>query len=618
MWLINVNTIELEEFKYDDIPEYTILSHRWQKDEVTYNDMKSADRKHKLGYCKIVQTCRLTARMGLKYTWVDTCCINKNSLVELADAIKSMFKWYRRAQLCIAFLYDVGQRNHQFAGSSWFTRAWTLQELIAPHIVKFYDGNWDFLGTKKDLVTDLSAITAVDLAILDGSQGVRRFSVAQRMSWAVGREAERPEDTAYSLLGLFDVEMPLLYGEGQQKAFLRLQKTIIADSDDQSIFAWDIGSHFQEYSGGLLATSALCFARCGKTVRRYHDRDLKSGFVVTNAGVNIELLTIPYSMNTSLAILACGEKRQKQSFNAILVQRLERNQQFVRVTGGKRSVYTVTQREIQSLNTLDIPLTINVRQEIVHCKVNKPHAIWLRKFDLPNHSKHALRRATYISRNVRTYLDPTKEVVFQFPPSCHGTAGIIYAPSKTWKGRISWLKFGFTAEFAPSCVFGTYSSKHKLVQPHNSCNAANALKSWPRTKSDMGLFDNSWLSSNKCQNMNEEDWNRYGCCTVVGSQKDGIQYLFPHLKLIIRIYQSRLSLIDPTRLQRGTKLWDDVEYIWTFDIISTVGYGRAQMQFYSSMIGDMIIIHQGKQGLIPAIPKTARTQPYEAKLHEKR
>ncbi|RYP01527.1 hypothetical protein DL764_006193 [Monosporascus ibericus] len=168
------------------------------------------------------------------------CCIDKASSAELTEAINSMFRWYRNAEICYAYLSDIpsAKRIHQkLERSRWFTRGWTLQELIAPAEVVFYSMDWDHVGTKSELSASISSITKIDASFLD-SKNLMSASVAQRMSWAAHRETSRPEDIAYCLLGIFDINMPLIYGEGM-KAFQRLQEEIIESYPmDYSFFAW--------------------------------------------------------------------------------------------------------------------------------------------------------------------------------------------------------------------------------------------------------------------------------------------------------------------------------------------------------------------------------------------
>jgi hypothetical protein len=221
----------------DKIPRYAILSHTWGADakEVTFKDLIDGKGKDKTGYDKIQFCGEQAARNGLQYFWVDTCCIDKSSSAELQEAITSMFTWYRNADKCYAYLTDVpSHTNNQnssetleaaFLESRWFTRGWTLQELIAPRSVEFFCWNGKRLGDKKSLEEQLHKITGIPVSALRGTP-LSGFGVDERMLWVGNRETKRGEDKAYSLLGIFDISMPLLYGEGRVKALRRLQEAI--------------------------------------------------------------------------------------------------------------------------------------------------------------------------------------------------------------------------------------------------------------------------------------------------------------------------------------------------------------------------------------------------------
>ncbi|KAF2096003.1 HET-domain-containing protein, partial [Rhizodiscina lignyota] len=233
MWLIDTATFHLTEFTLDaQRPKYAILSHRWiEGEEVTFQEMRSnglpPDRS------EISQCCKLARAEGIAYAWVDTCCIDKTSSAELTEAINSMYHWYADSEICYAYLADVHvQESSTLTKSSWFTRGWTLQELIAPEQVLFYDHGWTPLGSRSDLSWELSYITGIAEAVLAQQKAVNFCSIAERMSWASRRTTTRKEDMAYGLLGLFQVNMPMLYGEGGERAFLRLQEEIIKSSDD--------------------------------------------------------------------------------------------------------------------------------------------------------------------------------------------------------------------------------------------------------------------------------------------------------------------------------------------------------------------------------------------------
>jgi len=245
MRLINTKTYAFEEFIGRKIPKYAILSHTWEEEEVTFADFTSKPRVwEKKGWAKIDKTCKMASQNGYQYAWVDTCCIDKSSSAELTEAINSMFRWYQRAELCYAFLSDLPARTPGSSSSAlglrncrWFTRGWTLQELIAPRHVQFFDQNWIPYGDKDTLSEELQSITGINPLVLNHGKSLTSITVAEKMSWAASRETTRIEDTAYCLLGIFNVNIPLLYGE-EEKAFRRLQEEIIRTTPDRSIFAW--------------------------------------------------------------------------------------------------------------------------------------------------------------------------------------------------------------------------------------------------------------------------------------------------------------------------------------------------------------------------------------------
>ncbi|KAI3322928.1 hypothetical protein HD806DRAFT_544998 [Xylariaceae sp. AK1471] len=220
------------------IPRYAILSHTWGLEEVTYEDLKHGTALQKSGYHKIRFCGEQAERDGLRYFWVDTCCIDKSSSAELTESINSMFPWYSDAAKCYAYLEDVsgpitrdGHQDwrRQLEQSRWFSRGWTLQELIAPKMVEFFSKEGAALGDRRSLEPLLCTITGIPAQALRGIP-LSHFPVAERMAWAEGRDTTRPEDKAYSLLGIFNVQMPLIYGEGESNAMKRLRRTI---TDDQ-------------------------------------------------------------------------------------------------------------------------------------------------------------------------------------------------------------------------------------------------------------------------------------------------------------------------------------------------------------------------------------------------
>jgi hypothetical protein len=222
----------------DTIPPYAILSHTWVDDqEVTFDDMLKKNGRSKTGYRKIRFCAQQAKRDGLNHFWVDTCCIDKANHSELSEAIISMFRWYKDAKKCYVYLSDdygdscEGNGDPHYRSevaikeSRWFTRGWTLQELLAPDSVEFFSEEGQRLGDKQSLVQTLHGITGIAVSALEGTS-MDSFTVDERMSWAEGRNTRRGEDAAYSLLGIFGIQMPLLYGEGRQKATDRLRKEI--------------------------------------------------------------------------------------------------------------------------------------------------------------------------------------------------------------------------------------------------------------------------------------------------------------------------------------------------------------------------------------------------------
>ncbi|KAI6110359.1 heterokaryon incompatibility protein-domain-containing protein, partial [Pisolithus thermaeus] len=270
MWLLDVEAIldrendirgfdaEIEVLKRhnDKSTSYAILSHRWGT-EVTYDEitgltaMKPRKRdsvRERDDYQKIIKSCEQAKQDGYKWMWIDTCCIDKRSSAELSEAINSMYRRYRNAQKCYVYLNDVvesifptEQDFSRFGKSNVVLSGWTLQELIAPTEVESFNNSWVSIGTKRDLTSSLEIITRIPEMVLKYEQVLRSTSrcpsVAHIMSWAAHRKTSRMEDRAYSLMGLFGVNMPMLYGEGS-KAFQRLQREIIRTSSDYSIFAW--------------------------------------------------------------------------------------------------------------------------------------------------------------------------------------------------------------------------------------------------------------------------------------------------------------------------------------------------------------------------------------------
>lgn len=354
MRLINIRTLRLEEF-VGWKPPYAILSHTWGDQEVSlrqYQDWRDrnpgtipfedstivqqepwrrdtsalwldidesierAREEEGPGMAKILQCAKRAQVEGHRYIWVDTCCIDKSSSTELQEAINSMFRWYEMSAVCYVHVADV---NHRVDGlgalkdSRWFKRGWTLQELLAPHTIAFFDKNWEEIYWTSQMREAIEDATGIDGSYLGArSRDSRDASVATRMSWAADRETTRVEDMAYCLLGIFGINMPMLYGEGE-RAFQRLQEEIMKTSGDASIMAWNysgtwipltrIGYHHD----GLLATHPRQFAKCGK-IEPHGERKWENSFSISQHGLEFEgpVIRDPVHRNLYYAVLACG------------------------------------------------------------------------------------------------------------------------------------------------------------------------------------------------------------------------------------------------------------------------------------------------------------------------
>ncbi|KAK7747183.1 hypothetical protein SLS62_009125 [Diatrype stigma] len=397
MRLLNVHTRQLEEFTGMP-PSYAILSHTWTSEEVSFQDYTSiisqgqgcektqasllAKRK---GRAKIEGLCAQTVRDGYKYAWIDTCCIDKSSSAELSEAINSMYAWYRGAQKCYVYLEDVAsgsgsaptstctkggrdsegddtddkdkdkdkdkdtndndsdrfQPHSSFRRARWFTRGWTLQELLAPVELEFYDGRWRYLfvidrrarrcerwagSRERDRSSEhhirlLAEITRIPEDVLLRGTAVATGAgtcVAARLAWAANRTTSRVEDMAYCLLGLLEVNMPLLYGEGD-RAFLRLQHAIIGARDDSSLLAWGYGlltssDRNRTYTNrSVLARSPAAFSQCRdfRALPGHRIEDLMGGAsgpfpsTMTNVGLQVVLpiISIDPANRVALGVL---------------------------------------------------------------------------------------------------------------------------------------------------------------------------------------------------------------------------------------------------------------------------------------------------------------------------
>ena len=270
MWLLSTARAELCFFptvEHARQAGYAILSHVWDETEQSFQETEALRVKcseaglnpRNYSSPKVRASCILAERHGFSWIWNDTCCIDKTSSAGLSEAINAMFTYYARAAVCYAYLRDVRRKqvvdasgawntnDITFDRSQWFTRGWTLQELIAPEEVVFLSQEWEVIGTKADLASLIAWITGIPAPVLRLERQIWDASIAQRMSWAAHRQTTRPEDEAYCLMGLFRVNMPVLYGEGRN-AFVRLQEEIMRISVDATLFAWGDVARMEEYA----------------------------------------------------------------------------------------------------------------------------------------------------------------------------------------------------------------------------------------------------------------------------------------------------------------------------------------------------------------------------------
>ncbi|KFY47541.1 hypothetical protein V496_10603 [Pseudogymnoascus sp. VKM F-4515 (FW-2607)] len=471
MRLINTTTLAIEIFFDGHAPPYAVLSHRWHNGEVSLQEMQDGTAVERPGHAKIAQTCALAVRDGLGYAWVDTCCIDKSSSAELSVAINSMYRWYREAAVCYAFLSDVEDDDvgvergaAAFKSSAWFSRGWTLQELLAPAKVEFYNVAWRKIGTKETLGTAIVAKTGIDMDALNGVD-LAAFSIARRMSWAAGRETTVPEDAAYCLFGIFGVNMPMLYGEGE-RAFIRLQEEIMKHSADHSLFAW---SSKEPCARGLLARSPADFAECADIVMT-RERWNKTPYTVTNLGLSIQLPMLPWAMDTYLAALDCERAGVPDSRVGIFLRLLPQADQFARVVFEGEDIYVFREELANKLAYRDA--FVQQHRWGSPSGPERFYGFYLRKLSAPLHTVRKTMEEEVPLSKVWSQCDWDDEKrLLELPVGESGTVGMI---SWARRGGNGWLmKFGFDNGFNPALQLGgdLMSPNRPLTMDPNSMEA---------------------------------------------------------------------------------------------------------------------------------------------------
>ena len=346
--LLHTNTLTFHCFPARDdekVPNYAILSHTWGLDDEnvtcqTFQSMLEHADTDGGAYSpclqKILDFCNQAASDGFAYVWADTCCIDKSTASELAEAINSMFRWYQESTLCYAYLADVPSDGRAqvvesaFRRSRWFTRGWTLQELIAPKSLVFFSKDWKYLSDKSALSSILSEITGIDSDVLR-SGDFSSASVSMKLSWASSRTTSRIEDRAYCLVGFFGIFMPPIYGEGAE-AFQRLQREIVKTNNDQTIFSWTGDGR---PSGMLAHASSRFIASRGASSAIANIRN--PDFSITNRGLRIRLPMLQLPLRNLYAVVlnsmpACGLSQSPDGFLVQFIYRLhDGHNDFVRV-----------------------------------------------------------------------------------------------------------------------------------------------------------------------------------------------------------------------------------------------------------------------------------------------
>ncbi|KAG1908047.1 uncharacterized protein F5891DRAFT_1169157 [Suillus fuscotomentosus] len=227
-----------------------LLSHRWEETEALLHhiqDKNVRELKGLGGIAKLQSFCQIARDAGYFWAWMDTCCIDKSNNVELQESVNSMFVWYRHSALTIVYLSDVPPSSQPgaLARSVWNERGWTFQEFVAPKVVRFYQKDWSlYLDDRSPnhkespaIMEELESATGIDpQALISFCPGMR--DTREKLQWASKRVTTVQEDIAYSLFGIFDIHLPVIYGERKQSALGRLLQEIVSRSGDITSLDW--------------------------------------------------------------------------------------------------------------------------------------------------------------------------------------------------------------------------------------------------------------------------------------------------------------------------------------------------------------------------------------------
>ncbi|KAJ8518481.1 hypothetical protein ONZ45_g4467 [Pleurotus djamor] len=337
----NADASTSQSFDQNTVARYAIASHRWDRQELAFvdrEDLKSMEMKKQTAYAKFKGLCKAAEASGCRFVWIDTLCIDNTNAPELDESIRSMFSWYRNAYVCIVYL---GQSDDEsdIAKDTWFSRGWTLQELLAPKRIQFYSRDWnklgminrcsneaykesspndesnpesdpklhgEDLGSESQLLKNISRVSYVSLEHL-----IKPLSPCPELApvafrYISIRETTRPEDISYCLLGLLDVQMPIAYGEGSERAFYRLQLACAQSSSDRALFDWR-GEPSRWNS--MLACSPKVFKASRSIVQgvgfgdeevlAHENLDEDDSFTFTNSGLRIMMWIFPVTLTAT-------------------------------------------------------------------------------------------------------------------------------------------------------------------------------------------------------------------------------------------------------------------------------------------------------------------------------
>jgi hypothetical protein len=419
--------------------------------------------------------------------------------------------------------------------------------------MSFYNRYWNYLGTKDDYLTILHETTNIPRIFLNHTANPRTYSVAQRMSWAAERKTERVEDRAYSLMGLFDVKMNMIYGEREQ-SFVRLQEHIMQHSADQSIFTWSLDrDNHPEGHSGLLAPSPSSFADGGGVIKTGEP----IAFNLSNLGLSIKLPIRPWCIETYCAYLACTHQYRQDCRWVIFLTRLSTQDQYVRVmdreNASKKLIEDVSESSPKGLTARQI----YVRQNPIELPLHKAPGFWLRKLELPRHTPFP---AKIISRAQTSHPDR-----MLLGPSMLGTAGI-FSIDSCYSSKIRWLKFGFDDEFNPVIMIATglsFRGTCLILQPAFFDRAAEL---GPGSAAAADLLTDDWIFSKRYQISDKHHWLKgmHGISILTADRDIGGKYNFiksfgSHVETEIHLVPDRTPTNDHEGESSGTRL------IWAVD-----------------------------------------------------